>query len=545
MDSQPLDKLMRIPFQIFGGVNERGEWNGGQYLTDAARRAIVEWKPAPDGRLSFIGPALDRARAGLIDRYGLDEAYVEREYRRSMDEQTIMSEIPEIMQAFKDHDIGADEARVLQAVLEGEAVGDEDMQKLAEPIRNAIDAMGQEAVRLGLISAESYERNKGAYVHRVYQKHETDQNRLSRWVGRLAGSQRKKIIGNQFKGRGLWTEVAPDRLMRDAPGFRDAQRGLPEKGEQFRILERTSQQERQANLPAPIGSQRTPRVLERVYLPADAPVPAQFSEFRDNGTWEVRGTKKGKVILWRDFTKQERKGMGQILDARYTIAKTYMSMAHDLATGRFYQDIATNPSWSRSGTDTPNTEWKDAGEYQRHWADPEIEWVKVPDTKIAKSNTNRYGALAGRFVRAEIWRDIQELERMQTPNTWDTLVREWKLNKTARSPVVHMNNVMSNLVFMDMADVRFTDLARGLRSMIEKDQAFREATENGAFGSDMIAVEIRDDVLRPVLEEIEREMQEGGDRRESLGQGRQDAGCDRPCGTDRRSENAPDLPARG
>jgi hypothetical protein len=65
----------------------------------------------------------------------------------------------------------------------------------------------------------------------------------------------------------------------------------------------------------------------------------------------------------------------------------------------------------------------------------------------------------------EIWRDINELEKMQTPAFWNAMLNQWKLNKTARSPVVHMNNVMSNTMLMDMADVRARDLVSGIRSM--------------------------------------------------------------------------------
>jgi hypothetical protein len=133
-------------------------------------------------------------------------------------------------------------------------------------------------------------------------------------------------------------------------------------------------------------------------------------------------------VLWRDFTKAERASMGEIVDARYTIAKTYMLMAHDLSTGRFFRDIAANQDWSR-GDEPRAGAWKDAQEYNRFWADPAVEWVRVPDTTIANSKTKRYGALAGRYVRAEIWRDLHELEAINKPGVWQALLTQWKLNK--------------------------------------------------------------------------------------------------------------------
>src|SRR5690606_33142666 len=179
------------------------------------------------------------------------------------------------------------------------------------------------------------------------------------------------------------------------------------------------------------------KVLDRVFLPEDAEVPEKLIGYADRGVWEVRDDKSGKAVLWRDFSKEERTSMGEIVDARYTIAKTYMQMAHDLATGRFFRDIALNADWSTATE--PRGDWKDASEYGRYWEDPSVEWVKVPDTTIPKSNTKRYGALAGRFVRAEIWRDLHELETMQKAGFWNSVLTSWKLHKTARSPVVHMN----------------------------------------------------------------------------------------------------------
>jgi len=449
MDMRPLDRALRVPFDVFGGTNQKGEWDPGLRLSEKAAKIIKDAKFSGGGKFHWLNPTLERARAGLIDRYGLDPAYVERERQRALDERRIMGVVPEVMQTLKENDVGSAEAIVLQKILTGEQISDANLEALAAPIRQAIDVFGQEAVDLGLLSQESFDRNKGAYLHRVYRKHETDQNPLVKWVSQMASTRRKKIIGNQFKGRGLWKEVAASTVNQ-----------------------------------APKGS--------KVSI---------------GGTqWEVRGYKGKKAVLWRDYTPAERERMGEILDARYTIAKTYMVMAHDLATGRFYKDIADNPEWS-SDQEPASGAWKNAAEYGRHWADPDIEWVKVPDTKIASSNTPRYGALAGRFVRAEIWRDINELEQMQSPTWWNTILTQWKLNKTARSPVTHMNNVMSNAVLMDMADVRARDLYRGIRSMVKQDALYKEAVDNGAFGGDMISQEIRDNVLRPILEEIENQAQ--------------------------------------
>lgn len=615
--AQPIDRVARIPFDLFGGVNARNEWKPGLYINRQAARILAEAKFADDGKLGWMNGILHRARAGLIDRYGLDAAYVERDRQRQLDERRIMAKVPELMKTLVDQDVKPEEMATLQAVLTGEEVADARWEGVAAPIRQAIDQMGAEAVELGLLSPEAFERNRGKYLHRVYAKHEADQGSLTAWVDRKMTGRRQRIVGDQFKGRGMFMEVSHGALMRNTDEAQTArersgrlrslekrrdelirrrevalarteerhdemeatldrrmdtsedakalkrpggatvvlkpnryQKGqareqgvaltrLNMKGQRARALvDRINGQLADVNgrivdtetrlfsaddLKASKGQKfrvldklaeteegKPPRVLHRAYLPEGQAIPTEMEGYQDRGVWEVRGEKGGKPVLWRDFDKGERQSMGEIVDARYTVAKTYMLMAHDLSTGRFFRDIAASPEWSRDGKDEPpSATWKEAGEYSRFWADPAIQWVKVPDTKIPKSDTKRYGALSGRFVRAEIWRDMAELESMQKPGFWDAVLRQWKANKTFRSPVVHMNNIMSNVMFMDMADVRATDLVRGTRSLLKRDAAYREALDHGAFGSDLLAQEIREEVLKPILEEIERAAQGG------------------------------------
>lgn len=495
---QPIDRTLRIPFDVFGGMNRKGEWKPGLFVTDKVGKLLTSSRFSDTGRFRFLNPLLHRVRAGLIDRYGLDPDYVERDRIRGLDERATMMEAQDVLETLRKAGVGSTEAKVLQAVLNGEPVTDAQMEALAAPIRMAIDAMGQEAVDLGLLSAESFERNRGAYLHRVYMKHEAEQNGLIRFVDKIRTGNRRKIIGAQFKGRGLWQEVAASALT-------DGKLGQPPvKGMTFRMLDLIDT-DGQGNLPDVMKGKKD-RVVGRVYVPANQPVLARYAEYQDRGVWEVRGFRNGSPILWRDYTKAERAKMGEITDARYTITKTFMVMAHDLATGRFYRDIAMNKSWAQVEEPLPGT-WKDASEYRRFWEDAAIGWVRVPETKISKSNTLRYGALAGKFVRADIWRDLNELELLQRPSVWNTLLTEWKKNKTARSPVTHMNNVMSNLIFMDINDVGVTDLIGGIKSMVAGDAAYDEAMAAGAFGADMVAQELRNDILRPLLKEIEQQTQ--------------------------------------
>lgn len=524
---QPVDRAIRIPVAMLGGIDQQNRFKPGKRLTDKVGPAgmtgggigltlgagigslggplgaaiggavgmtagayILGSSPwTTNGSFRFFANFAENAKRGLIDGYGLDPEYIETYRKSDLGKAAILRQAQGIMKVLSNAGVGTAEAEVLQQILSGKPVNDAAMTKLSVPIRKAIDDMGAEAVSLGLLSAESFQRNRGAYLHRVYAKNEVDQNTLAGWVSNKMAARRKRIIGDQLKGRGMFWDQTMERLTQDFGAY-----PAPQQGEKVRVLDRISAD----------GS----TVTKRAFWPANRAIPVEFSgnNWVSRGNWEVRQvSKNGKdVTLWRDYTEAERQSMGEIVDARYTIAKTFMLMANDLSTGRFYRDVAAKAEWTQSTE--PAAPWKDASEYSQHWNDAEIQWVKVPDTAIPKTGgKKRWGALSGKWVRAEIWRDLNELNIASTPGVWRKLLGQWKLNHTSRHPVVHMNNIMSNLTFMDLADVRMQDLAAGLKAYIKGGKDFQEALDNGAFGSDMVAQEIRKEVLEPILEEITKQ----------------------------------------
>ena len=83
----------------------------------------------------------------------------------------------------------------------------------------------------------------------------------------------------------------------------------------------------------------------------------------------------------------------------------------------------------------------------------QADWIRVPKTTLAKSATPQWGELAGKLVKPEIWRDLNELEHYQKSNWWKWLLNQWKQNKTTRSLATHANNFFSNF-FVDGFDGR-------------------------------------------------------------------------------------------
>lgn len=466
----PIDRAFRKAFELAGLVNEQGTFEAPQ-KTKALARAVGDAAGRfYDQKMPWAHHWVDIAKRGLIDRYGLDLAYLKEDDRRAGHERRLLLQAQTFLENLKIQGVdNHEEAKVLHAILTGKDVDRDDLKALAQPIREAIDAMGREAVELGLISEESYQRNAGSYLHRSYLKHEDQETGLSRWANHVGRSRRRKIVGNELKRRGLTLKIDP------------AQLGVMRDSDVVQVFK------------AENGRRRYEKAGT---FPPDG--------WRDLGVFEVRRDGKGVIVgLWRDWTEEERQSMGEILDARYAIAKTYRLMAHDLAVGRFYKAIANNSEWSKKQLDEGDTEVVRTGRFGSVLDDGA--WVKVPDVNIPKSGAKKWGALAGRYVRSEIWRDLNELEAMNRPSFWQKLMTQWKLNKTARNPVVHLNNVMSNLLFMDMADVRMRDLYAALKSMRDQDQDYKDALENGAFGSGFVDHELRRGKLDEILAEIKKQ----------------------------------------
>ena len=97
------------------------------------------------------------------------------------------------------------------------------------------------------------------------------------------------------------------------------------------------------------------------------------------------------------------------------------------------------------------------------------EWVKVPDSKIAGISVLKYGKLAGRYLPGPVWNDLRQTVNGQFQplgETYAKILTAWKLAKTALSPTVYVNNIMSNFVMADWHDVSAGHTAKALRILL-------------------------------------------------------------------------------
>lgn len=406
-------------------------------------------------------------------------------------------------------------------------------------VKKMIDSLSQEAVRLGQLDAETFKKNRFAYLRRSYIKHTAELNKAE-----TASRQRTiAVLGDQYKARGITDGVDMVKVQNIAPDWwqRKMQAGKADKGlkgEKFIRLERRTHAGDGTVAMDGFGDRGPGKLREVAYFPAGQEIPTQYKDWTRAGTWEVRDTKGGKLIMWRDFTKQERTTMGEIDEARYAIAKTLHGMVQDVETGRYLQWLAENHA--KIDGDQVDGVIVDASELMRDVFKPG-EWVRVPDTKIQGTSVLKYGKLAGRYLPGPIWNDVRQVVAGRFKplgETYAAIHSAWKTAKTALSPTVHTNNVMANLVMADWHDVTAGHMTKALRILLggtERDgkgvlgnignaatyagKGDREAAaeilnrfrdSGGGIGT-WVTTEIQREQLTPLLESLEKELGLAGD----------------------------------
>jgi hypothetical protein len=343
---------------------------------------------------------------------------------------------------------------------------EESVQVLQE-VQQMIDALSREAVRQGQLDPRSYERLKFAYLRRTYQKYLSELTPTER-----AARQRTiRILGDQYRTRGLLEPVDMAKMQAADPDWwgirrREGRGDVGLVNQKFIRLERRKNAgEGTAPLPGMEGRPEG-RVMDVAYWPADKAIPPRYFGWKRDEVFEVRDVKGGKVILYRDWTKDERERMGEIDEARFAIARTLQRMIHDVEVGRYLEWLAQNEALADgdavTGGIVPASEgW--------HRAFKPGEWVKVPDTKIEGTNVAKYGKLANLYLPGPVWNEVrQRVNGTFRPlgETYDTILRAWKTSKTALSPAVHTNNVMANVVMADWHDVGTTHVLKALRIIL-------------------------------------------------------------------------------
>lgn len=423
-------------------------------------------------------------KAGVISDYGIPEAVLDERTAMQGRMRVQLRKSGELLD--KMATLTRSESRVAyewmnnadpQALSYFEAQLPPESVKVMEEIKAMIDALSQEAVALKQLDPEAFKRNRFEYLRRSYVKHTAELTK-----GEMDSLRRAiAILGDQYKGRGMTDAVDMAKFKNVAPEWwgRKLQEGKADKGlkgERFIRLERRAPTGEgvmaleTAQGPGDTNRQKKGRLLEVAYWPAGEAIPVKYSTWDQSGTWEVVDAKGGELIVWRDFTKQERISMGEIDEARYAIAKTLHSMIHDIETGRYLEWLAT--TYAKKPGESIDGKVVEASERMRDVFKPG-EWVKVPETKVAGTSVAKYGLLAGRYLPGPIWNDVRQTVGFRFKplgETYAAILGAWKTSKTALSPAVHTNNVMANFVMADWHDVTAGHIVKALRIILGASQ---------------------------------------------------------------------------
>lgn len=484
----------------------------------------------------------EKIKAGLVADYGVPEAVIDQRVMMQGRQRVQLRKAGQLIEKLAT--LTREESRVAYEWLnEGDTGRAKDLVDLLPPesvavlkeVQQMIDRLSREAVDMGQLSPEAYERNKFAYLRRSYAKHVMEQT-----PGEKARRARVlSILGDQYKGRGMTEAASMSQIQNIAPDWwkRKTVKGKADtalKGEKFIRLERRKAIGQGTATLEGMEPKGNGKLLEIAYYPAGEPLPPKYADWDQAGTWEVRDVKGANAIMWRDYTKLEREKMGEVDEARFAIAKTLHGMIHDVEVGRYLEWLGTTQA--KKPGEQIDGQIVEASERYRDSFAPD-EWVQVPETKIAGTNVLKYGKLAGRYIPGPVWNDLRQVINGQfNPfgETYAKILSLWKTSKTALSPAVHMNNVMSNFIMADWHGVTAGHVGKALRivlaaskgenkgaiatlgkgvravgSIADKESARaildRYADSGGDIGS-WINNEIANDQLEPLLASLEAEL---------------------------------------
>lgn len=316
--------------------------------------------------------------------------------------------------------------------------------RIAGGINAIMEAQTNELVRLGMLSKETADRWRGQYLPRFYT------SKLSQavdpWVAAVNKMRSKPSALSGIKGKSLMG------------------RGLYET------------------------------------------VPAkELEQYLDLG-WEVRDDSydpatSTEVGVWRDFTREEREKMGEIRDAQFRLIMGYMRTQKDIALGKMFEGIASNPEMSSKG--------------EREG------WVRVPDTTIPNTDgVKRYGLLGGRWVPKDTFSHLSKYQEADNEalQMYRKILSAWKESKTVLNPVAHANNVMGNLSMAHFAGVSYWDAhkyAGAILDLSKRAPMVKEAHDAGLFGGTFSAEDLQK-MLPDDLAELAKQQKSNGGKAASF-----------------------------
>jgi hypothetical protein len=325
--------------------------------------------------------------------------------------------------------LSAGESAVVTSLLAGDiskaVVRNKNLVKISEDARDAIQRGMQELVDYGYLRKSTFDRNVNSYLGRMF----LDNDRID-----------FRQIADALRPRGQIIQVTP----KDYIKFYRLQKPYEEDG---RTIKKVLG-----------GTKENPELIP--HRGWELPPGVTIKDLQSKKGIELL-KKKGVIdndglisIRW-DMTKTERMAKEEIEDASLLINQTMRIQSTAIGNAAFYNDIARRYAIDKKGKLYRNLSESQMAEKHNLYM--------IPKTKIGEGETSifRYGNLAGRYVDKEIFTNVlqrqkyMELRHGAFFRSFRSLNRLWKASKTAWNPTVHVNNIVGNFIFTDLADVEF------------------------------------------------------------------------------------------
>ena len=362
----------------------------------------------------------------FVDRAGIPKNYRKFQIDAQGLEYTLAGEM--VKMAKMAEKLTPDENALLYNILSGDAsakVAPRTIVRLAAKTRGMIKRMTQRYIDLGLISEKQAKLNEGKYLMRIYK----DLEKAREEVGKIKGPVNVgyKKIGDELRGRGFFKEYTVKEYLESARFQKNV------------IDDVVDPNHRGWDLPDDI-------VLK----------DNKLYKVNEDGSETLMKNKDMVSLRW-EYSKPERKWMGEVENAAIAIEYTGLVQARTIAKYQFFADVAAK--FGKTKKEIEGFKISDANKISGPSPLLDEEYVQIPKTKIEGKNINRYGKLAGKYVPASIWKDIAGMQKYQDVSSaglwkqYKKLNSIWKVSKTAWNPTVHVNNIFGNIILSDLADV--------------------------------------------------------------------------------------------
>ena len=411
----------------------------GEDQTEEVSESIAEWL----GR-------------NFIDGYGLPKEFKALQAEAQGFSNHIAMRFSFMAQKIKNN-LTDDEQKILHNLLQGDTkikVAPAKLQELSKDARKLITEVAQEYVDAGLITRETFAKNKNIYLKRSYR-----------------GKLKDRPFGEELKLRGATLKVTKDeynKIYKKQKAYTTTSEAVQKKTGLF------------------VEKEGTKKLIKNhrgwELLPSSE---TNFKKLKKNDMVEIR---------W-EYTKPQRVGLSEIEDASYAIAETGRAFSTTLSQFRLYKNISKTDYVFDSLKNIPIAE---RGNYKM-----------IPTTDMGKTGgKKRFGALAGKYVPEEIYKNLVAANKYARAESsafykgYRKLNSVWKISKTAWNPTVHVNNIMSNFVLHDLVDAEIKYLPKAWTALtthgkknkagkLQRSELVETATKYGVFDSGFIQVELK------------------------------------------------------